>query len=59
MAVRYLSIRLDDTLRERVKAAAAADRRSMAMWVALVLERALTKVVRYAAEGVIPRGDAK
>lgn len=41
MAVRYLSIRLDDSLRARVKAAAAADRRSVAIWVALVLEREL------------------
>ena len=50
MASRWLSIRIDDEVRERAKAAAAADRRSMSTWIVLLIEKAL------AAEATQPPG---
>jgi predicted HicB family RNase H-like nuclease len=39
--VRYLSVRVEDDLYERVRAAAQQDRRSMNVWVTIALERAV------------------
>jgi predicted HicB family RNase H-like nuclease len=37
----WISFRLDPALHERMKAVAAAERRSMANWLATVVEKAL------------------
>lgn len=47
--MRYLSVRVEDDLYERVREAAKQDRRSVNVWVTLVLERAVEE-----AEGKHP-----
>jgi predicted HicB family RNase H-like nuclease len=42
----WISFRLDPALHERLKAAAAAERRSMANWLATVVEKALNDAER-------------
>lgn len=44
--MRYLSVRVEDELYARVRAAAEADRRSMNTWVTLALERAVAEAER-------------
>lgn len=41
MTATNLSVRLDDALKKKAQAAAAADRRTVSNWVALLIERAL------------------
>lgn len=38
-----LSVKVDDALKARIKAAAAADRRTVSNWVGLLIERALAE----------------
>lgn len=42
----WISFRLDPALHERMKAVAAAERRSMANWLATVVEKALNDAER-------------
>jgi predicted HicB family RNase H-like nuclease len=44
--VRYIGVRVADELYEKVRAAAEADRRSINVWVTLVLERAVAEIER-------------
>jgi len=41
MAMRWLHFRVDEQLYERARQVAAADRRSLSNWVALIIERAV------------------
>lgn len=38
-----LSVKVDDAVKDKVKAAAAADRRTVSNWVAVLIERALAE----------------
>jgi uncharacterized protein (DUF1778 family) len=53
VTTRWVHIRVDEDLHERMKAAAAADRRSLANWVAVACERAMDAITAPAQ----PRAD--
>lgn len=50
MAMRWLHFRIDEQLHEQARQVAAADRRSLSNWVALVIERAVEQAERHETE---------